>query len=485
MKKKDWYKTRGYIHLSNKIPASGKNNVRNYIQKRENISSHSFMPFLYKKLVTRRYKKNVINNGAFRSHKSIDPNGFVSSNQKVREIFYASHLDSHIYSYYSNVIIGEKYETYLKKNPELNNCITAYRRIESDCGNFFKNNIHFANEIFIEIKKRKECVAIAFDIENFFPSLSHKILKKQWANILEKKSLPKDHYNIYKSITNFSYVRLNDFKTKNGHFNEKRLSQLRHTGKYSLIENIKELVNSDIVIRKNQKKINNKIAGIPQGLPISALLANLYMLPFDEAITNQLVKPLDVFYRRYSDDIMIICSKDQETEVVSFILNQIQKIELKISEEKTEKVYFSPGSSNKKTLSYLGFEFDGKRIFLKSKNLAGFYREMKDSIQTRKKRIETKKLNGFEDQNAIYKRKIYRLYSYKGVKSRQLPTTRIITETNKQVQKKTYRKFRGNYIKYAYRASEEMGAPEIKHQVRNHWKILQETLKKYKFSNVR
>ncbi|MBG6130547.1 hypothetical protein IWQ47_002023 [Aquimarina sp. EL_43] len=30
-----------------------------------------------------------------------------------------------------------------------------------------------------------------------------------------------------------------------------------------------------------------------------------------------------------------------------------------------------------------------------------------------------------------------------------------------------------------------MNAPEIKRQIKNHWKILQQTMKKYDFSNVK
>jgi len=39
-------------------------------------------------------------------------------------------------------------------------------------------------------------------------------------------------------------------------------------------------------------------------------------------------------------------------------------------------------------------------------------------------------------------------------------------------------------LRYAYRASEDLDAPEIKKQLRNHWRILQKALKKYDFLNV-
>lgn len=47
------------------------------------------------------------------------------------------------------------------------------------------------------------------------------------------------------------------------------------------------------------------------------------------------------------------------------------------------------------------------------------------------------------------------------------------------------RKFRGNYLRYAYRAADELNAPEIKRQLRNHWKTLQKSMKQFDFSNVK
>jgi hypothetical protein len=42
---------------------------------------------------------------------------------------------------------------------------------------------------------------------------------------------------------------------------------------------------------------------------------------------------------------------------------------------------------------------------------------------------------------------------------------------------------RGIFITYAEKASIILEAPEIRRQIRNHWKILQETIDKYEFSN--
>lgn len=497
-KTKDWFKDRGYPHFSNKTPLSIKDDIERYILNSEKVAKHSFYPLIFKEIKQRRYKLSDFNGIYRHSHKKIDKKGKIVSNTKIREIMYASHIDAHIYSYYAQKIISPKYEDYLMKNNDLSNAVSAYRQILTDDKLKFKNNVHFAKDIFEEIRKRENCVVLAFDIENFFPTLNHKKLKLIWANIIGFKTLPKDHYNIFKSATNFSYVKLNDLRIRKNHFNEKKIAKLKKEGKHTFFENVKELIDSGIVIHKNQKHKNGNLIGIPQGLPISALLANMYMLPFDESIINELTLKKNIFYRRYSDDIIVICKEEQVEFVEDFVINQVKEIELVISLEKTEKTLFKIDNGRLQSfkidgvnliknipLNYLGFEFYGYKTLIKSKNLASFYRDMKDTIRRKSKRVEKINEKELKDESPIFKRKIYRLYSFKGVKSRLLDSKRSEFINGKLVVKPFKRKFRGNYIKYIYKASEDMDAPEIKKQVRKHWKILQSTLKKYNFSNVK
>ncbi|WP_430408992.1 reverse transcriptase domain-containing protein [Kordia sp.] len=498
-KQKDWFKDRGYLHFSNKTPLRVRKSVFNYVSNSKKVASHSFYPLIFKEIKQRRYKESSFEEIIRRSHKKWK-DGKIVSNTKIREILYTTHIDAHVYSYYTQKIITPKYEYYLKQNALLSDSITAYRQIKTDDDIKFKNNVHFAKDVFDEIKRRKNCVALVLDIENFFPSLDHKILKLAWAKLLGCKTLPKDHYNLFKSCTRFSYVKLNDLRTKNNHFDEKKIAHLRNKGKHTFFENIKELVASEIIIHKNQKKNKNgKLMGIPQGLPISALLANIYMLAFDEDIINELTIKQGVFYRRYSDDIVFLCEQNQIDLVEKFVEKAIDKINLSISFEKTEKILFKSDSGHlqcykiekdnslKKNfpLNYLGFEFYGYQTLIKSKNLAKFYREMKDTVRRKSKRVEAIKEKYLLDEAPLFKRKIYRLYSFKGVQTREIPTKRVTFINGKQHIHKYDRKFRGNYLRYAYRASEDLEAPEIKRQLRNHWKILQKTLRKYEFSNVR
>src|SRR5690606_9496481 len=121
----------------------------------------------------------------------------------------------------------------------------------------------------------------------------------------------------------------------------------------------------------------------------------------------------------------------------------------------------------------------------KSKNLAKFYREMKQTIKRKHKRVETIKEKHLLDEAPIFKSKIYRLFSFKGEKSRMLPARKTVFINGKAETEYFERKFRGNYIRYAYRSADELNAPEIKRQLRNHWKILQKSMKQFDFSNVK
>ena len=66
-----------------------------------------------------------------------------------------------------------------------------------------------------------------------------------------------------------------------------------------------------------RKDIKNYITkkGVPQGLPISNILAQLYLNDFDSSIVNILDK--DTLYLRYVDDLLIISKTDTNEKLVT------------------------------------------------------------------------------------------------------------------------------------------------------------------------
>jgi hypothetical protein len=492
-KGKDWFKARGYLHLDNKITSTDRSRVFRYVSNEKLVARHAFLPLLHKVKTQRRFK-HVEDSDKKKNNKDT---------LKPRPLHYAGHMDSQIYAYYANVVLTKPYKSILEADEELNKCVTAYRRIPADdCPNRNKNNIDFAKEVFDEIKRRGECVAMAFDIESFFTNLDHQLLKERWCAVLNKEQLPDDHYNIFKSVTDFRFININDFRVKGKGFDEKKLAQYRKQGIRALLKSpneLKELTQTKrLIVHKNQRiNLNNKRrVGIPQGLPISSILANIYMLPFDRLMVEKVVEAKGAFYRRYSDDIVIVCQVYLEKEISELIRASIQgdDVRLSISEKKTEVSYFrheKVGETERLQVyrlsdgerkfnvpfAYLGFEFYGYQTLIKSAKIAGFYRRMKNSIKRKNRMAERRMIKELSDKIVIYKTQLCRLYTAMGIRSRNLKTKDIRFEKDSFGQyhfinkgEKT-RKYRGNALTYAKRASRLMNEGKILKQYRRHQEI--------------
>lgn len=498
--KSTWLKNRGYIHVSPQIDVNvKKEEIIRKVKDVDFISKHAFYPLLHSIIKERRFK--IIDEvSGTRSH-SI--NGQQTS--KLRPLHYATHIDALIFGYYAEMLQRE-YEYLLSKNLTLSDCITAYRKIKDPLNpGKFKSTINFAHEVFEEISKRSgsDCVVLKFDIKSFFSSIDHKILKNAWSKLLSNNTLPKDHYNVYKATTKFSYILKDDLricnkaKGRKSGFDEKNLSYIRKSGKVCFFESNSEfrekIKDGSLKVYKYpfRHKVSGEPMGIPQGLPISAILANLYLLDFDKKIVNEIVLKEGGFYRRYSDDIVIICNPNLADEIQDKVIAFIKESNVLISKEKTEKFFFKRvySQTNQSTISsfkasgqslinrypftYLGFEFNGEQILIKSSNLAKFYRRMITSVKRKAQRavILSKKTPG--KSIVVYRNQLIRLYS-------NISLDRIkVIDRRKTLVKTKYgysiyqsnpitKKFKSNYFSYVRRSSIIMKQPCIENQLLKH-----------------
>ena len=281
-KKKDgWYISKDYIHFD--LPISQKNATKKVTSK-DFVSKRAFFPLISFSIKSKKYVKQ--------------DDGTKIKKPKTREICYASHLDSHIYSYYAKKLSI----SYEKKVEEfnINDNVLAFRKIKNEKENL--TNIHFASIAFNKICSFDNCSIIAIDFSDFFGTLDHELLKKSIENILEVNRLDTDYFNIYKSLVNYTYVNKDDLYKlfgipKNNTKNFNRICSIKDFR--TKVRNINNLIN------RNPKQKLHLNKGIPQGTPISALLSNIYMLDFDVKLKNFLDKTNSSYYR-YCDDILII-----------------------------------------------------------------------------------------------------------------------------------------------------------------------------------
>jgi RNA-directed DNA polymerase len=420
MMKKNWFRPKSYIHFDYRIFENDRGRVEKFVRDPKSVAKHAFYPFIqYSK---KKYKIRDSGNGKV----FLDKSG-------QRLISYSAHLDSQIYGFYSD-ILGKAYESTLKKE-RLETCVVAFRSLKDEISGDGKCNIHLAKDAFEAVKALGNCTVYALDIEQFFDSLEAKTLKKMWAEVLGEQTLPEDHYNIFKSVSKFSYVSREAICEaldipKSG---QKKLTR------YCSPKEFREKI-------RGSKRVKRSASGIPQGSPISANLANIYMLGFDREIARVL-RSFGGSYYRYCDDIMCILPSEAHVDLVKTVSVELERISLKLNIKKTQISSFRIDTDSKlncdKPIQYLGFVFDGRAVSLRAGSISKFRREfsaaMRLAIATRKKCNAERVRKGKQPEVALYVKNIFRRYFYSG---------------------------RRNFLSYAIRAKKILGSSTIKQQAK-------------------
>lgn len=483
----DWLKFKKYPHIGEPLTKKDMTWVVRYVTDPQNISTHKFVPLLHKVITQRKYRPEspASKNGSGKRNRTVkDP--------KKRHIFYASHLDSIIYSYY-NSILATAYEKYLSDKGYKNVAI-AYRKIPKDdtcSGN--KCNIEFAYDAFrfiVDNKSRKLSVIVA-DVTSFFDNLDHKLLHQQWKKVLGVGDLPADHYKIFKNLVNYTYVDVLDlferfkdrimverFKhndTSCKELKRKRISKIknmRHENavafcdKKEFFRTATDLIKADKpydpTVRAKLEKDERK--GIPQGTPISATLANIYMIDFDDAIHKE-ASSRGAYYQRYSDDLIIICDRADEKYFHDLIIRDIDAMtHLKVQAEKNHIYRYDENCNGKlvggivmkddnvspnKQLEYLGFVFDGTKVRVKTSGFSKFYRNMKRAF--RRGAFFAKKPHIPSDK--LFEGRLYKRFTHLGAKRRLKWKA---DSSSPSGFKRTTRYDWGNFISYLRKADNAM-----------------------------
>jgi hypothetical protein len=350
----------------------------------KSVSEHAFFPFLQRNQQWTKFAEKGI-----------------KGDEKKRPIRYASRRDSYIFSHYRNLLCP-LYEAEIRRLG-LQECVLAYRRIPIKDGRGGKCNIHFAKEAFETIRLLGNCTAYALDIHKFFDNLDHERIHQIWWSLLGqppdhhgRHMLPDDHFQVFKAVTKFAYIDINLAFQKLGLIGEKLLPSGRK--KIGYLKSRKEFPLQICSPREFREKLTEIIQqnpdpfGIPQGSPISDLLANLYMIEFDLEM-NRAVLARGGKYFRYSDDILIMLPNHFQNwqDVISLTEDILSRNapRLSIKEEKTQVYRYNildngPDQTNtilnhaKGTdgLEYLGFRYDGRHVYLRNSTISGIHRKI-------------------------------------------------------------------------------------------------------------
>lgn len=502
----EWLKFKKYPHIGEPLTRKKDSGwVKEYVTNPEKIANHKFVPLLHRTLNQRKYRpvKDAPKNESGKRQRTV-------RDKKQRHIYFPSHLDSIIYGYYSYLLIV-KYEEYLKNKP-YGSVAVAYRKIpvgNGHSGN--KCNIEFAFEAidFIEKNKNRKLSVIVADVTSFFDNLNHRLLHKQWKRILGLDTLPDDHYAVYKNLVDIKYVNENElFKRFQNKLMIERFKPHDISKKELKRKNVSKIYNNRnekvVAFCTNKEFFNGatdlirvhkpykgtireslgkeELKGIPQGTPISATLANIYMLDFDERI-NKVVSDIDYngYYQRYSDDLIVVCDQKDEEYFYKLIRCEIEdKASLNIQRKKTNIYRYEVDKDSKfvggiiedekvnpnKQLEYLGFMYDGSKVRVKTAGFSKFYRNMKRSF--RRGAHFAKKAH--IPSNSLFETRLYKRFTHVGSKRRLkwLPDSESPTGYSPSTQQDW-----GNFISYLDKANFVMkeinGDDTIKNQYSKVW----------------
>ena len=212
----------------------------------------------------------------------------------------------------------------------------------------------------------------------------------------------------------------------------------------------------------------DRAEGIPQGLPVSGVLANIYMLEFDEII-NAAVKRVGGLNLRYSDDFILICPTSEgfrssigvvarlTATVPTVVLHEGKTKAFRYEDRTIEQMPIGQGATTGKPsrqLDYLGFTFDGSCVKLRQRTIGRYYRRMYHRI---------KRLYGSEEAGKRpSKRRVQELYF-------DFSDWGIDPEKNGDVRKKIGRSGKhGNFLTCIRRAQSVFPDEPIRNDVAKH-----------------
>lgn len=122
--------------------------------------------------------------------------------------------------------------------------------------------------------------------------------------------------------------------------------------------------------RKNVSEWHNR-KGVPQGLAISNILANIYINDVDNKFIEKEKKDNEVKYYRFVDDILIISSKDKIKHLSKLLSGKlIRGLALNLNSDKSVSGCCGNG------FEYLGYKFEGNVVSVRSSSVERYIRSL-------------------------------------------------------------------------------------------------------------
>ncbi len=325
----------------------------------------------------------------------------MQANKAWDKLFNQEHFKEHYYEKVStktsvglDKITVKKFETLLDENIEI-----ICKKTKNNTYKFTR----YKQLLFLKgPNKKPRAVSVPTVRDKLTLSVLNELITEVYGDSC-KAMLPQLIINdISSSICDFdSFIKLDISSFYSSINQEKLLSILkRKIKKEEILNLITGAIQTDSLIYpiKEKTQWKKRTEGVPEGLPISNALANIYLLQLDDkykSINN-------IKYWRYVDDILILLNHKDIEYISKMIHEDIKKLDLSFNEKEAE-------GKIQDGFEYLGYRITNEKITVRRSSVLKFEQSIEDLLRMANKDnfkyIEWKlnnKISGFVLNNKKY-----------------------------------------------------------------------------------
>lgn len=197
-------------------------------------------------------------------------------------------------------------------------------------------------------------------------SVIHRFLQSAYHDEIDSRLIHSKINEISTKINTYTHFIKIDIKGFYSNINhELLLKKLSEKLPGPAIEIIKKAIETPTIAKIHNSKVtevNKPEKGVPEGLSISNILADIYLLDLDSyfgSITS-------IHYCRFVDDILILCKNKNVDNINREIANWLNDLSLELNQDKFKAGDVYEG------FGYLGYYFDGSKIGIRDISIDRF-----------------------------------------------------------------------------------------------------------------
>ena len=158
-------------------------------------------------------------------------------------------------------------------------------------------------------------------------------------------------------------------------------------GKSKIIDIVRKYYHTDLCFDINGDLIEH-YQSLKQGCAVASFLADAVLYKIDDTVSK-----LDVYYVRYSDDLLVLGKEWQKGQMI--IKNMLSEMQMTLNPKKVEPVY------KNKWVKFLGFNIKGNQITLSKSRVKSFQKEIEARTIKQRKISLARAIN--QVNNFLYK----------------------------------------------------------------------------------